>query len=179
MGTIGDFLELYIILNYRIFKSIQKQITMSWKNLFDAKEYQETIDRINQLTHETPSLWGKMIVAQMLAHCNVAYELVYTDKHPKPKGFKKFMIKLFAKNVVVGPKPYKKNSRTAPMFVISNQREFEIEKKRLMGYLQKTHQLGRDHFEGKESHAFGPLSAKEWNTLFSKHLDHHLQQFGV
>lgn len=152
---------------------------MSYKNLFDAKESQETIERINKLTHETTNLWGKMNVAQMLAHCNVTYELVYTDKHPKPKGFQKFMIKLFAKQVVVGPKPYKKNTRTAPMFVISDQREFAIEKQRLIAFLKKTQQLGEVHFEGKESHAFGALSAQEWNTLFSKHLDHHLRQFGV
>ncbi|MBD0851025.1 DUF1569 domain-containing protein [Maribacter arenosus] len=152
---------------------------MSWKNLFNAKECQETIDRINALTPETHNLWGKMNVAQMLAHCNVTYELVYTDKHPKPKGFQKFMIKLFAKNVVVGPKPYKRNTRTAPMFLITDEREFEKEKQRLIGYLQKTQKLGEEHFNGKESHAFGALSTKEWNTLFSKHLNHHLQQFGV
>jgi hypothetical protein len=120
-----------------------------------------------------------MNVAQMMAHCNVAYELVYTDRHPKPKGFQKFMIKLFAKNIVVGPKPYKKNTRTAPEFIISDQREFDIEQKRLIEYIQKTQQLGGAHFNGKESHAFGALSEKEWNTLFSKHLDHHLNQFGV
>jgi len=152
---------------------------MSWKNLFNEKESQETIDRINNLTPETQHLWGKMDVAQMLAHCNVAYELVYTDKHPKPGGFQKFMIKLFAKNIVVGPKPYKKNSRTAPMFVIADERDFEKEKARLVAHLQKTQQLGAEHFDGKESHAFGKLSTNEWNTLFSKHLDHHLQQFGV
>ena len=152
---------------------------MGWKNLFDAKESQETIDRINKLSHETPNQWGAMNVAQMLAHCNVAYELVYTDKYPKPKGFRKFMIKLFAKNVVVGPKPYKKNSRTAPMFIISDKREFDTEKQRLIDHLQKTQQLGEAHFNGKESHAFGALTSKEWNTLFSKHLDHHLRQFGV
>ncbi|MEX0288505.1 MAG: DUF1569 domain-containing protein [Flavobacteriaceae bacterium] len=149
------------------------------KNIFDSNDTQETIDRINKLTPETQHLWGKMNVAQMLAHCNVAYELVYTDKHPKPKGFKKFMIKLFAKNIVVGPKPYKRNSRTAPMFVITDEREFEKEKNRLVDHLQKTQQLGAEHFDGKESHAFGPLTTKEWNTLFYKHLDHHLQQFGV
>ncbi|NNK74680.1 MAG: DUF1569 domain-containing protein [Maribacter sp.] len=152
---------------------------MSWKNLFDVQESQETIERINQLSNDTPPLWGKMNVAQMLAHCNVTYELVYTDKHPKPHGFKKFMIKLLAKNVVVGPKRYKKNSRTAPMFIISDKREFDTEKQRLIDYLKKTQQLGEAHFNGKESHSFGPLTSKEWNTLFSKHLDHHLQQFGV
>ena len=152
---------------------------MGWKNLFDAKESQETIDRINKLSHETPNQWGTMNVAQMLAHCNVAYELVYTDKYPKQKGFRKFMIKLFAKNVFVGPKPYKKNSRTATMFIISYKSEFDTEKQRLIDHLQKTQQLGEAHFNGKESHAFGALTSKEWNTLFSKHLDHHLRQFGV
>tara|TARA_R110002167_G_scaffold51470_11_gene148930 strand:+ start:2533 stop:2991 length:459 start_codon:yes stop_codon:yes gene_type:complete len=152
---------------------------MSWKNLFDAKETEETIARINTLRPDTKNKWGKMNVAQMLGHCNVAYELVYTDKHPKPKGFQKLMIRLFAKNVVIGPKPYKKNSRTAPIFVISDQRDFDREKQRLIDHLQKTQQLGGKHFDGKESHAFGPLSETEWNTLFSKHLDHHLQQFGA
>ncbi len=152
---------------------------MSWKNLFDEKESQEAIERINKLTPETQHLWGKMDVAQMLAHCNVAYELVYTDKHPKPKGFKKFMIKLFAKNIVVGPKPYKKNIRTAPAFLIADERNFNIEKKRLVDYIKKTQELGEQHFDGRDSHAFGKLSIEKWNTLFSKHLDHHLQQFGV
>jgi len=78
-----------------------------------------------------------------------------------------------------GPKRYKKNSRTAPMFIISDKREFDTEKQRLIDHLKKTQQLGVAHFNGKESHSFGALTSKEWNTLFSKHLDHHLQQFGV
>lgn len=152
---------------------------MSWKNLFNEQETQETISRINSLSPKTQAEWGKMNVTQMMAHCNVAYEIVYTDKHPKPAGFKKFMIKIFAKNAVVGPKPYKRNGRTAPMFIISDEREFETEKKRLIEHLQKTQQLGASHFDGKESSGFGVLSKNEWNTLFSKHLDHHLTQFGV
>lgn len=152
---------------------------MTWKNLFDNQECEETIGRINKLTPETQPNWGKMNVSQMLAHCNVTYELIYTDKHPKPKGFQKFLIKLFAKKIVVGPKPYKKNSPTSPVFKISDEREFEKEKERLVAHIIKTQELGGTHFEGMESHAFGPLTQSEWNTLFSKHLDHHLQQFGV
>lgn len=110
---------------------------MNWKNLFNEQESQAAVSRINALTSETQPEWGKMSVAQMMAHCNVAYELVYTDKHPKPGSFQKFMIKLFAKNVVVGPKPYKRNARTAPMFMITDEREFETEKKRLVDHIQK------------------------------------------
>lgn len=152
---------------------------MSWKNLFEEKEAKEAIARINALTPQTQNQWGKMNVAQMMAHCSVAYDCVYTDKYPKPKGFEKFMIKLFAKNAVVGPKPYKKSSRTAPIFIIEDERDFDIEKRKLIENIEKTQQLGASHFNGKESHAFGVLNETQWNTLFSKHLDHHLNQFGV
>ena len=152
---------------------------MAWKNLFDKKESEETIERIHKLTPETKPNWGKMNVSQMLAHCNVAYELVYTDKHPKPKALQKFLIKLFAKKIVTGPKPYKRNSRTSPIFIISDEREFEKEKNRLIDHIRKTQDLGGSHFDGMQSHAFGALTESEWNVLFSKHLDHHLQQFAV
>ncbi|MFS4467388.1 DUF1569 domain-containing protein [Maribacter sp. 2210JD10-5] len=149
------------------------------KNIFKKEVTDEVIDRIENLTPETPNLWGKMNVAQMLAHCNVAYDMTFTDKYPRPKGFKKFMIKLFAKNLVVGPKPYKKNLRTAPEFLITDERDFLKEKELLIHNLRKTQELGEAHFEGKDSHAFGPLTAKQWNVLFYKHLNHHLEQFGV
>ncbi len=89
------------------------------------------------------------------------------------------MLKIFVKNAVVGPKPYPKNGRTAPQFVMTEDKNFEVEKNRLIAYLQKTQALGAAHFEGRESHSFGALTADEWNVSFAKHLDHHLTQFGV
>jgi hypothetical protein len=149
------------------------------KNIFEKKVVDELIERINILTPKSTGIWGKMNVAQMLAHCNVSYEMVYTDKHPKPKGAMKLMLKLFVKQPVVNEKPYKKNSRTAPAFLIVDERDFEKEKQRLIDYLIKTQELGEDHFHNKESHSFGPLTKTEWNNLFYKHLNHHLEQFGV
>ncbi|CAM3560683.1 DUF1569 domain-containing protein [Zobellia roscoffensis] len=149
------------------------------KNVFDKKDVSELVLRINNLNSDSPNLWGKMNVGQMMAHCNVAYDMTYTDKYRKPTGFKKFIIKLLAKNTVVGPKPYKRNGRTAPEFLITDERDFESEKQKLVAYLEKTQQLGSAHFQNKESHAFGPLTAQEWNVLFYKHLNHHLCQFNV
>lgn len=150
------------------------------KNIFDKKVTAELLERIEKLTPETQAQWGKMNVAQMLAHCNVAYEFVFEEgKHPKPKGFKKFLIKLFAKKIVVGDKAYKKNSRTAPEFMIADAREFEKEKNRLTDYMNKTLELGENHFHNRESHSFGVLTKQEWSNMFFKHLDHHLSQFGV
>jgi hypothetical protein len=140
---------------------------------------QAMIARINKLNASTEAQWGKMSVAQMLAHCSVTYEMLFETKHPKAKGIKKFFLKLFVKNIVVGPKPYQKNSRTAPEFIISDTRDFNTEKGRLIAYIEEVRALGESHFDGLESNSFGPLTIKEWNTMFAKHLDHHLTQFGV
>lgn len=139
----------------------------------------QTIDRIDKLTADTKPKWGKMSVDQMLAHLNVAYDMSFTDKYTKPNAVAKFFIKLLAKKQVVGPKPYPKNGRTAPVFVISDKRNFEAEKKKLVNYINKVKDLGKDHFEGLESHSFGALTSNEWNVLFGKHIEHHLAQFGV
>lgn len=69
--------------------------------------------------------------------------------------------------------------RTAPAFLIKGNKNFDAEKARLIDYLVKTEKLGSIYFDGKESHSFGPLNKTEWNNLFSKHLQHHLTQFGV
>ena len=150
------------------------------KNIFDKAVTEEVIDRINKLTPETPAKWGKMSVAQMLAHSNVTYEMIYEpEKHPKPKGFKRFILKLIVKPLVVSDKVYKANNPTAPAFIIASEREFEFEKARLIDYLNRTQELGGAHFDGKESNSFGTLTTNEWNAMFYKHLDHHLRQFGV
>jgi hypothetical protein len=149
------------------------------KSVFNQADVTELKERINKLTPQTTGLWGKMNVSQMLAHTNVSYEMAYTDKHPKPNAFIRFILKAFVKNVVVGPKPYKRNTPTAKAFIIGDGRDFETEKVRLLDYLDHTLQLGKDHFEGRESLSFGRLTADEWNVMFYKHLDHHLQQFGV
>lgn len=149
------------------------------KNIFDKNVSEEIIGRIHLLNSNSKPKWGKMTVGQMLAHCNVTYEMVYTDKYPKPNSFKKFILKILVKKTVVGEKPYPKNGRTAPQFLITNEREFETEKNTLIKYITKTQNLGENHFQNKESHSFGKLTKTEWNNIFYKHLEHHLTQFGV
>jgi len=152
---------------------------MALPNIFTKEVSEQIIQRINTLTPATTAKWGKMNVAQMLAHCNVTYELIYEDKHPKSNFLMKLMLKTFVKKIVTNEAPYKHFSRTAPAFIITDERIFENEKKRLIDHLTKTQQLGEKHFNGKESHSFGTLNTTEWNNMFYKHLNHHLAQFGV
>jgi hypothetical protein len=149
------------------------------KNVFNQNDTAEFVSRIEKLTATSKPNWGKMNVEQMLAHCNVTYGMVYDSIHPQPKGFKKILLKLFVKKMVVNEKPYRHNGQTAPEFIIKDSRKFDAEKERLVSYIKKTQELGENYFDGKESHSFGKLTKLEWNNMFSKHLDHHLMQFGV
>lgn len=149
------------------------------QNVFLKEDCDQFVNRINHLKSDTQPLWGKMSVDQMLAHCNVTYEMVYDDIHKKPNAFMRFLLNSFVKDKVVDETPYPKNIRTAPQFIINGNRNFELERQRLIAYINKTLELGKDNFEGKESLSFGKLSSKEWNNMFAKHLDHHFSQFGV
>ena len=149
------------------------------KSIFNPEVTSEITNRINKLTPDSQPQWGKMSVDQMLAHCCVSYENVYDDIHPKPGAFKALLLKLVVKNIVVSEKPFKRNLRTAPEFIMKDAKNFEAEKKRLLEYISKTQQLGESYFDGKESRSFGKLKKNEWNNMFYKHLNHHLGQFGV
>lgn len=152
---------------------------MALPDIFNKEVSDEMIRRIHLLTPETRPNWGKMTVDQMLAHLCVSYEMVYENKHKRPGAFARFLLKLFVKNAVVSEKPYKKSLRTAPAFLIADKRNFETERDRLIGYITKTQELGPAFFKGKKSLSFDELTVTEWNNLFSKHLNHHLSQFGV
>ena len=152
---------------------------MALPNVFTKEVSVDIIDRIGHLKADTQPKWGKMSVAQMLAHCNITYEMTYEDIHPKPNALIKFILKMIVKNSVTSEVPYKQNLSTASQFIIKETKNFEFEKKRLIDFIIITQQLGENHFDGKESHSFGVLNKTEWNNMFYKHLNHHLNQFGV
>lgn len=152
---------------------------MALPNIFTQTVSEDTIGRINQLRPTTKGNWGKMDVSQMLAHCNVMYEMVYDNKHSKPGFFMKFILKNFIKKVVTSETPYKRNAQTAPAFIIKDKRDFDRERSRLIDYIRRTKDLGESTFHNKASLNFGVLNKTEWNNMFYKHLDHHLTQFGV
>jgi hypothetical protein len=152
---------------------------MTLPNIFEHHTTEHTINRLEKLKFDTKPLWGKMNASQMLAHVNVSYDLAYDRIQTTNSFFTKLLLKLFVKNLVVNEEPYKKNSRTAPVFLITTEKEFEAEKAKLVANIIETEKKGKMYFEGKESVSFGPLSSKQWSNMFSKHIDHHFGQFGI
>lgn len=152
---------------------------MALPSVFEQKTTDETLARLEQLTHESQPKWGKMNVAQMFAHVSVSYDMAYGKIEVNNNFLMKLMIKLFVKKMVTNEVPYKQNLRTAPQFLITDEREFKKEKENLIENIKLTQEKGKSYFEGKESLSFGSLTAEEWNNTFYKHLDHHFKQFGV
>ncbi len=152
---------------------------MALLNTFDPKTTEETFKRLEKLSYVTKPLWGKMNAAQMLAHLNISYDLAYDRIQSPASFFGKLMLKLFVKPIVTNEKPYSKNSRTAPVFIVADERDFEKEKSIFINNIKDTESKGAAFFDGKVSSSFGAMTAKEWSNQFYKHIDHHFTQFGV
>ena len=149
------------------------------KNIFSLYVSNEVIARIESLTPETKPNWGKMSVSQMLAHCNVTYKMAFSTSKKRPNFLTRLVLKFVVKPMVVSEKPFSKNGKTAPQFLVTDDKNFEEEKSKLIENVKKVQELGSDYFDGKESITLGKLKSQEWNNMFYKHLDHHLTQFGV
>ena len=148
---------------------------MEVKNLFDSSIKQAIVNRINKLTPQSQRQWGKMDVAQMLAHCQMPLG-VAVGKH---KLIGSFFIKLIGplfKKKLFDDKPYKKNLPTDKSFKMTDPKDFEYEKQNL---IQMINDFSETTMSGEPHPFFGKLTKEEWSKGTWKHLDHHLQQFGV
>jgi hypothetical protein len=151
---------------------------METKNLFNKTVFAEITDRLSNLTTESKPHWGKMNVGQMLAHCKEAFKVPLMDKPPK-RMLMGYILGWLAKPLLYGPKPYKKSLPTAPNFIITNERDFEEEKGQLIELITKFHQADPTVTATKVHPFFGKMTAEQWGKGMWKHIDHHLQQFGV
>lgn len=145
------------------------------KNLFDDSSRQEIIERVNKLTSDSKPLWGKMSVAQMLAHNIIPMELALNNKKPA-RLFMGKIIGGFVKKTLLSPKPFKKNGFTPKEFKIDSEQDFSEQKKKVLEIINK---FRKGAITDKVHPFFGKMSEEEWGQLQYKHLDHHLQQFGV
>jgi hypothetical protein len=148
------------------------------KNLFDKEAFDEVNQRLNQLTPSTTRQWGKMEVAQMLAHCKEAFRVPLSDKKMKriPLGV---LLGWMMKPKLYNDAPWGKSVPTAPNFLIKDQRDFNNEKQQLTGLVTKFHTEGPERVGNFPHPFFGKLSKEQWGKSMYKHLDHHFRQFGV
>jgi len=148
------------------------------KNLFQTEAVNEIVQRINTLTRNSPRRWGKMEVAQMLAHCTAAMEVATGEKSP-PRIFIGRILGPFLKSSFTNDKPLKRNGPTDKSFLVIDQRNFEKEKAKLIDIVNRFSAAGPEKVTKGPHSFFGRLTPMQWATGMYKHLDHHLKQFGV
>jgi Protein of unknown function (DUF1569) len=148
------------------------------QSIFNKSDYQALLDRIHRLKADTAAQWGKMDVAQMLAHLQVPLRVAAGEVKPK-RGLIGILFGSLAKKRLSRPEPMPRNLPTDPQFVMKESKDFDLEKSQLLAVLQKLVQGGPDGFSKAPHPFFGKMTPEEWDILSYKHLDHHLRQFGV
>jgi hypothetical protein len=116
-----------------------------------------------------------MTVAQMLAHCAEIQEVA----NGKDLKGTPVIVRLFGpliRRMVVSDKPYPRSTRTHPQYLQVEERDFEMEKLRLVAALDSFVDAGP---RASRHPIFGRMTAEERGWSSYKHLDHHLTQFGV
>ncbi len=93
------------------------------KSLFEREALGEVTARIERLQPAAQRVWGKMDVAQMMAHCSATFE-VASGRVVLPRMFIGRILGPFLKPHFSNEKPFAKNGPTHPTFVISNERDF-------------------------------------------------------
>jgi hypothetical protein len=148
------------------------------KNVHEPAISQEIIQRFEKLTPASQRQWGKMDVAQMMAHVSSALEINLGDR----EGKRGLMAKLFgkmAKKSVTNEKPFKQGLPTDPSFVVTDSRDFNKERERVIALIKRLSASDPEKLAANAHPFFGKMTAQEWNNLNYKHFDHHLRQFGA
>ena len=148
------------------------------KNLFETDVYNQTVDRINKLTPTSQAKWGKMNVAQALAHMTESFRVPLTEKK-LPRMFIGYIIGPLVKAKLYNDSPWKQNLPTAPNFIIRDERDFEKEKSILLEIVKKFYSAGPTGITKYPHPMFGKFTPEQWGKAMYKHLDHHLTQFGA
>lgn len=150
------------------------------KNLFDATTANEVKARLGKLEPQSERHWGKMTVAQMLAHCSLSMQWavgeVSPEKAPLPL---RLMGRLVKPMVLRNNDPIRKDAPTARSLIVADERDFSNEQARLLGLIDKFAAGGPARCTRNPHSFFGRMTPEQWAILTYKHLDHHLRQFGV
>ena len=146
-------------------------------SLFETTTAADIIERLDKVESTTCPIWGKMNAAQMMTHCQTTFE-VFFDQKKRRRSFMGFLFGKMARKKLFTDKPWPRNLPTAREFLVTDQRDFQKEKNRLVQLINRFSTEGYAITECNHPF-FGKLSSQEWAMFAYKHLDHHLVQFGA
>jgi hypothetical protein len=152
--------------------------TMTTETIFEVQSRAALVARVRRLGPASQRQWGKMDVAQMLAHCQCPLRVALGETLLE-RNWIGVLFGGLAKRQLLAPKPFGKNLPTAPQFKVVDARVFEKERDTLLDLLERLGAGGPAALTQKPHPFFGALTVTQWDALQWKHLDHHLRQFGA
>jgi hypothetical protein len=149
------------------------------KNLFEAAAADEIKARLETLQPDSERQWGKMNVAQMLAHCSAWMEMAAGVNTPPRNLIGRIFGRIAKSKVLYSKEPIGRNMPSEKSLIMSEPRDFAPERLRLMEWTARFASGGPAQCTKHPHCFFGPMTPTEWATMAYKHLDHHLRQFGA
>jgi len=149
------------------------------KNLFVETDAEELKTRLALLKPDSRHLWGRMSVAQALAHCCLGMQTGTGELRPPRVLIGRILGPIIKPKVVGDDSPMRPNSPTAKALLVHSEPDFATEQARLSGLIDQFVTAGPQGCSTHPHAFFGPLTPDEWAILMYKHIDHHLRQFGV
>ncbi len=146
------------------------------KSLLTFKTKKEFINRINKLTPQTKPQWGIMNAEQMIRHCALPLELATNKIEIKAN---KLIAFLFGKRIfktIMSDVGFKKNLPTFKEAKLPTTKGFEVEKQAIFNLINT---FENKNITKKPHPLFGKMTEQQWDVLQTKHIHHHLSQFGV
>ena len=145
-------------------------------SLRNQKLRNRLIERLRGLTPETKPQWGKLDAPRLLCHLSDALEMsLGTISVPSAnrKAFHRFPMK----HLVLYVFPFPKSVPTPVELQSTVPNNFDEDREHVVKLIDRL--AAAPDGNGPEHPFFGPLTYKEWNVLQSKHISHHLKQFGL
>ncbi|MCH7783865.1 MAG: DUF1569 domain-containing protein [Bacteroidetes bacterium] len=145
-------------------------------SLFETESLQEIESRIDKLDEKTEPKWGKMNAGQMAYHCQFPLRVALNKEDYKMKP--NFILKLLFKKYMYNDKPWRKSLPTLPKFRVTENKNLEKEKNKLLLLIHEFHEK-KEQDKWIAHPVFGEFTTEQWGQIQYKHLDHHLTQFGI
>lgn len=150
------------------------------KSLHNTIYFDEIVLRISNLSPNSQRKWGKMNVAQMLAHCDLILQIPLKKIELPKINFLFKIIGIVTKiEIQIFNNGIPHNMPCFQKVIVNFECDFEIAKNNLLKTLD-AYQKAYESNDLPQSHTlFGTMKEKDWGFLEYKHLNHHLKQFNV
>ena len=147
--------------------------------LMEQSSLDQFKSRLGQVREDAPRKWGELDARRMFVHLRYAVrlslqEVAFEGDPPKRVGpFMRWMVF----HVLPWPKG---KIKAPPSFTPEADSDFETERSACLEALDRFADAAeREPDRVTEHPVFGKLPLSYWKRIHGKHLEHHLQQFGV